>query len=151
MRAPQVNASTSTSPPSPSLPKHQENQSGASEISCVLPRGRIGKYLGLPEHFGRRKRDIFAALVDRIRQRAHRWTTRFLSGAGKMVLLKSVLAAMPRYSMSCFKLPNSLVKQLKSVLTNWDLSPDIKRMCWVAWNKLTCPKSAGGLGFREIV
>lgn len=37
--------------------------------------GGIGKYLGLPEHFGRRKRNIFAALVDRLRQRAHSWTS----------------------------------------------------------------------------
>ncbi|WZZ92349.1 hypothetical protein YC2023_120928 [Brassica napus] len=118
----------------------------------ISNEGGLGKYLGLPEHFGRKKRDIFAALVDRIRQKSHSWTTRFLSGAGKMVLLKSVLAAMPSYSMSCFKLPNSLVKQLQSILTRfwWDLSPGIKKMCWVAWDKLTYPKSAGGLGFREI-
>lgn len=41
----------------------------------ILNEGGIGKYLGLPEHFGRKKRDIFASLVDRIRQRAHSWET----------------------------------------------------------------------------
>lgn len=45
--------------------------------------GGIGKYLGLTEHFGRRKRDIIASIVDRIRQRSHSWTASFLSGAGK--------------------------------------------------------------------
>lgn len=49
----------------------------------ILNEGGIGKYLGLPEHFGRKKRDIFAALVDRIRQRSHSWTSRFLSGLGR--------------------------------------------------------------------
>ena len=114
--------------------------------------GGIGKYLGLPEHFGRKKRDIFASIVDRIRQRAHGWTSRFLSGAGKMVLLKSVLAAMPTYAMSCFKLPISLCKQIQSVLTRfwWDVKPDLRKMCWVSWDKLTLPKGAGGLGFKEI-
>ena len=118
----------------------------------ILNEGGNGKYLGLLEHFWRRKRDIFASLVDRMRQRAHSWTSRYLSGAGKLVLLKSVLAAMPTYSMSCFKLPASLVKQLQSVLTRfwWDLSPEIKNLCWVSWEKLAIPKSAGGLGFREI-
>lgn len=33
--------------------------------------GGIGKYLGLPEHFNRKKRDIFVRIVDRIRQRSH--------------------------------------------------------------------------------
>lgn len=101
----------------------------------IANEGGLGKYLGLPKHFGRRKRDIFAALVDKLRQKAHSWTTKFLSGAGKMVLLKSVLAAMPTYSISCFKLPLSLIKQLQSVLTRfwWDLSPEVRKMCWVSW------------------
>lgn len=114
--------------------------------------GGIGKYLGLPEHFGRKKRDIFTGIVDRIRQRSHSWASKLLSGAGKMVLLKAVLAAMPTYSMTCFKLPQSLCKQIQTVMTRfwWDAKPSIKKMCWVAWEKLTLPNSAGGLGFREI-
>lgn len=115
-------------------------------------KGGIGNYLGLPEHFGRRKRDIFASIVDKIKQRAHSWMARFLSGAGKMILLKTVLAAMPTYAMSCFKLPKSLCKQIQSVLTRfwWDAKPEVRKMCWVAWDTLTLPKGAGGLGFKEI-
>lgn len=129
-----------------------ESKRRIRNLFIIHNEGGIGKYLGLSEHFGRKKRDIFASLVDRMRQRAHSWTAKQLSGAGKMVLLKSVLAAMPTYSMSCFKLPASLVKQLQSVLTRfwWDLSPEIRKMCWVAWSKLAEPKSTGGLGFREI-
>lgn len=114
--------------------------------------GGMGKYLGLPEHFGRKKRDIFASIVDRIRQRSHSWSTRYLSSAGKLVLLKTVLAAMPSYAMSCFKLPKSLCKQIQSAMTRfwWDSSPAVKKLCWVAWERLTLPKSAGGLGFRDI-
>ena len=69
-----------------------------------------------------------------------------------MVLLKAVLAAMPNYVMSCFKLPKSLYKQIQSALTRfwWDVKPKIRKMCWISWDKLTLPKSAGGLGFREI-
>lgn len=113
--------------------------------------GGIGKYLGLLENFGRKKRDIFASIVDRIKQRARGWTARFLSGEGKMVLLKVVLAAMPTYTMSCFKLPMSLCKQIQSVLTRfwWDVKPELRKMCWISWERLMLPKSAGGLGFRE--
>ncbi|CAL9225131.1 unnamed protein product, partial [Arabidopsis halleri] len=109
--------------------------------------GGIGKYLGLPEHFGRRKRDIFSSIVDRIKQRSHSWSTKFLSSAGKQILLKAVLSAMPSYAMSCFKLPASLCKQIQSVLTRfwWDAKPDKRKMAWVAWDKLTLPKNAGGL------
>lgn len=78
-------------------------------VLSIDSEGGIGKYLGLSELFG--KRDIFAAILDRIRQKAHSWTTNFLSGAGKQVLLKAVLTAMPCYAMSCFKLPKSLCKK----------------------------------------
>ncbi|KAG7584818.1 Ribonuclease H domain [Arabidopsis thaliana x Arabidopsis arenosa] len=118
----------------------------------INQEGGIGKYLGLPEHFGRKKRDIFSSIVDKIRQRAHSWSSRFLSGAGKQVLLKAVLQSMPSYAMSCFKLPSSLCKQIHSVLTRfwWDDKPGKKKMCWVAWDKLTKPKFDGGLGFKDV-
>ncbi|KAL0822904.1 hypothetical protein Bca101_046581 [Brassica carinata] len=129
-----------------------EAKTRAKKELNIPNEGGIGKYLGLPEHFGRKKRDIFASIVDRIRQRAHGWTSRFLSGAGKMVLLKSVLTAMPNYAMSCFKLPVSLCKQIQAILTRfwWDVKPDLRKMSWVSWDKLTLPKGAGGLGFKEI-
>lgn len=90
--------------------------------------------------------------MDKIRQRALSWSNRFLSGAGKQVLLKAVLASMPSYAMSCFKLPMSLCKRIQSDLTRfwWDAKPDEKKMCWVAWDKLALAKEEGGLGFREI-
>lgn len=118
----------------------------------ILNEGGMGKYLGLPENFGRKKRDIFASQIDRVRQRALSWSTRFLSGAGKLILLKAVLTAIPTYAMSCFKLPMSLCKQLQSILTRfwWDASPEAKKICWVSWQTLTKPKNVGGLGFREI-
>lgn len=118
----------------------------------IQNEGGIGKYLGLPEHFGRKKKDIFMSLVDCIRQRAISWTTGFLYGTGKLILLKTVLTALPTYTMSCFKLPISLCKQIQSILTHfwWDLTPEARKICWVALKRLTVPKSVGGLGFREI-
>ncbi|CAE6126157.1 unnamed protein product [Arabidopsis arenosa] len=118
----------------------------------IEKEGGIGKYLGLPEHFGRRKKDIFTAIVDKVRQRSLSWSNRFLSEAGKNVLLKAVLSAMPSYAMSCFKLSMSLCKRLQSALTRfwWDDKPDKKKMAWVAWDKLSLAKEDGGLGFREI-
>lgn len=56
-------------------------------ILSIHKEGGVGKYLGLPEHFGRRKRELFASIVDRIKQKAKRWSTKFLSSAGKLVML----------------------------------------------------------------
>lgn len=94
-----------------------ESKERVNRDLLISNEGGIGKYLGLPEHFGRRKRDIFAGIGDRIKQRSHSWTARYLLGVGKMVLPKTVLAVMLDYAMSCFKIPKSLCKQIQSVLT----------------------------------
>lgn len=67
-------------------------------------------------------------------------------------MLKSVLSAIPAYTMSCFKLPKSLIKRIQSALTRfwWDAKPGKKKMCWIAWSKLTRSKHDGGLGFRYV-
>lgn len=118
----------------------------------ITKEGGAGKYLGLPELFGRRKRDLFESIVTRIKKKAASWATKRLSSAGKLIMLKSVLTAIPSYSMSCFLLPVGLCKRIQSALTRffWDSKQEKKGMAWVAWDSLTQPKDNGGLGIREI-
>lgn len=108
--------------------------------------------MGVPENFGKRKRDLFTTIVDKIRQRALSWSSKRLSKAGKLTMLKAVLTAIPTYPMSCFELPMSMYKRIQSVLTRfwWDGSDNKRKMSWVAWSKLTKSKAEGGLGFRDI-
>lgn len=118
----------------------------------IEKEGGVGKYLGLPEHFGRRKKDLFSSIVDRIKQRAISWSTRFLSTARKATMLQAVLAAIPTFAMTCFELPLSLCKRIQSALTRfwWDATDGERKICWVSWDTLTLPKALGGLGFRDI-
>ncbi|KAG7616431.1 Endonuclease/exonuclease/phosphatase [Arabidopsis thaliana x Arabidopsis arenosa] len=127
-------------------------KSKVHQILGMQQVGGLGKYLGLPELFGKKKRDMFNLIIDRIRQRALCWSSRFLSTAGKATMLKSVLSAMPTYTMFCFKIPVSLCKRIQSALTRfwWDSSETNRKMCWISWQKLVQPKGEGGLGFRDI-
>jgi len=122
------------------------------QILLIQKEGGQGKYLGLPELFGRKKKDLFTAIVDRIKQRALSWSSRFLSSAGKLTMLKSVLSTMPTYTMSCFQLPLSLCKRIQSTLTRfwWDSKPDQRKMSWISWQKMTLSFKSGGLGFRDV-
>ncbi|KAL0854761.1 hypothetical protein Bca101_059913 [Brassica carinata] len=130
----------------------QETRLRVHSYLGIEKEGGVGKYLGLPEHFGRRKKDLFTSIVERIRQRANSWSTRRLSQAGKLVMLKSVLSAIPTYAMTCFQLPVSLCKRIQSVLTRfwWDSCEEKKGMCCVSWDRITKPKDLGGLGIRDI-
>ena len=87
----------------------------------IQKEGGTGKYLGLPDNFGRRKRDLFASIVDRIKQKASSWSNRHLSSAGKLVMLKSVLSLIPSFAMTCFKLPLPLIKRIQSAVTRFYL------------------------------
>lgn len=118
----------------------------------IQKEGGTGKYLGLPEHFGRRKRDMFDSIVTRIKQKASGWSNRHLSSAGKLVMLKSVLSPIPSYSMTCFKLPASLIKRIQSAVTRfmWDDSTGKRKMAWISWDKMAQPKAKGGLGLRDF-
>lgn len=122
------------------------------KILGIDKEGGVGKFLGLPKLFSRKKRDLFTFIVNRIKLRAASWSTRQLSSAGKLTKLKSVLTGIPTYSMSCFLLPVGLCNQIQSALTHfwWDSNDSTRKMCWVSWDSMTKPKSKGGLGLRDI-
>ncbi|GAU32459.1 hypothetical protein TSUD_144680 [Trifolium subterraneum] len=57
-------------------------------------------YLGLPSMVGRSEKAIFSYIKDRIWRRINSWRGRALSKAGKEIMIKSVLQAIPSYVMS---------------------------------------------------
>ena len=87
-----------------------------------------------------------------MKRKAICWSSKHLSRAGKMVMLRSVLATIPSHAMSCFKLPQTLCAQIQSLLTRfwWDSTQDKRKMSWISWKKMTKPKKLGGLGFKDI-
>lgn len=90
----------------------QEIRTRVKEHLGIEKEGGVGKYLGLPEHFRRKKKDLFSSIVDKIHQKAS-WSTRFLSTAGKATMIQSVMSAVPSYAMTCFELPVGLCKKIQ--------------------------------------
>ncbi|KAL0391054.1 UNVERIFIED_CONTAM: hypothetical protein Scaly_0462500 [Sesamum calycinum] len=61
----------------------------------IRRENKMELYLGLPSRITRSKKNLFATLRDRIRHRVTWWNEKFFSQAGKEVLIKSVLQAIP--------------------------------------------------------
>jgi len=118
----------------------------------IQNQGGGGKYLGLPEQFGRKKKEMFDYIIDWLKKRTSSWNAKFFSLAGKEIILKSVDLAMPVYAMSCFKLPQSIVLEIESLLMNFwfEKASNQRRVPWIAWKKLQYSKKEGGLGFWDL-
>ncbi|CAK8561300.1 unnamed protein product [Lathyrus sativus] len=83
-----------------------------------------GKYLGLPFMIGRRRE----------------------------IMIKSVLQAISPYIMSLFIIPYGVCNDIEKMLNSfwWGEGSNNRGIHWMAWDKLTCSKKEGGLGFRDF-
>lgn len=77
------------------------------------------KYLGLPTVVGRNKKEVFSYIKDRIWKRISGWKEKNLSKAGKEILLKSVVQAIPTFAMSCFKLSGGFLKDIHALISSF--------------------------------
>lgn len=77
------------------------------------------KYLGLPLLVGKNKKNSFKEIKVKLARKLARWKEKLLSKAGKDNLIKAVAQAIPTYSISCFKIPNSLCDEFTSLIRNF--------------------------------
>ena len=66
-------------------------------------------YLGNHLVLGRNRSKEFGKLKERVQARMEGWKNHLLSCAGKATLIKSVIQAIPQYSMSTFRIPDSVL------------------------------------------
>lgn len=76
-------------------------------------------YLGLPIGGNPRRLSFWEPMVNRIKSRLPSWQSRFLSFGGRLILVKSVLSALPVYALSFFKVPAGTISSIDSILSNF--------------------------------
>ena len=79
------------------------------------------------------------------------WREKLLSQASREIMIKAVIQSIPAYSMSVFKLPVSLCKDIEAMIRKfWWGQGETKKIHWVKWSTLCSSKAVGGMGFRDI-
>jgi hypothetical protein len=124
-----------------------------TQCSGLKATEKYEKYLGLPTLVGRSRMKAFKGIKDKVWARLNDWKVHFLSQAGKEILIKAVIQAIPTYCMSVFQLPVSLCKELNSLMQRfwWGHKENTSKIHWMKWEKMGMSKSKGGMGFRDLV
>jgi len=109
------------------------------------------KYLGVPLTTKPLHKSIWELVINKLRDKVKKWTYRFLNLAGRLVLTKAIPQSIPIFMLSILPAPESVLDQLRSIQRDflWGKGEDRKKWASVAWDKVSKPKSFGGLGLDD--
>ncbi|GKB58295.1 RNA-directed DNA polymerase, eukaryota [Tanacetum coccineum] len=124
---------------------------GASLIGCDVLHTPF-KYLGVTVGDCMSLCSAWVSTVQKIKARLSKWKSKTLSVGGRLTLLKSVLGAVPLYTMSLYKVPKGVLLEMESIRSNFFKGGDQldKKITWVAWDKVLSSKKKGGLGVSSL-
>jgi hypothetical protein len=100
----------------------------------------------------RSKAQTFAGIQSKVRRKLDGWKKKVLSQAGREILIKAVVQAIPTYSMSVFQLPKKLYLTLNSMTRQfwWGHKDETKGVSWMSSGRLGQSKFHGGMSFRNL-
>ena len=79
----------------------------------------LGLYLGLPLSHLRPKRREVQFVVEKVRRKLALWKTKFLSRAGRLVMIKSSMNSVASYYMQVTQLPKTTLKELDQICNDF--------------------------------
>jgi len=110
------------------------------------------KYLGLEVGGNPRRKKIWEPIINKLEDRLSTRRWRYLSLAGRICVIKSVLTAVPLYYLSLFRAPESVCMNITSIQRRflWGWGKEKKPISWVSWKVICKSKEEGGLGLTDI-
>ncbi|XP_058746836.1 uncharacterized protein LOC131619795 [Vicia villosa] len=109
-------------------------------------------FLGILSGANPRRLESWRGLVNKLKKRLSSWKGHFLSFGGRITLLKSVLSSLAIFTLSFYKSPIGIIKEITRIQSNflWGGSEELRKIHWVSWKALCLPVEKGGLGFRRV-
>jgi hypothetical protein len=110
------------------------------------------KYLGFNLKPNDYRKEDWKWLLQKLDKRINAWSHRWLSRAGRLVLVKSVLEAIPVYWMSLSWIPKGILNAARKLTSKflWSGKSESHVIPWVRWEKIATPKALGGWGLKNI-
>ncbi|KAJ0927224.1 putative RNA-directed DNA polymerase [Helianthus annuus] len=90
-------------------------------------------YLGIPIGVNMKRAKFWQPVLDRVASKLSKWKARYLSFAGRMTLVKSVLGSLPSYFLSIFAAPKCVLNRLEKIRRDflWGISDRGSKLRWV--------------------
>jgi hypothetical protein len=110
------------------------------------------KYLGIPIYLQNLSSSSWAPIVDKIKLNFIQWGSQWINHAGRVVLIKTALSALPIFQFLSLLAPPSV---------KTSISQEIRKFLWrggnnnnkimhlVNWKIVRVPKTHGGLGILD--
>jgi ribonuclease HI len=109
-------------------------------------------YLGIPISKTNPRTSNWNHLLDKLKKRISSWGANWLSLAGRIVLIKSVLASVPIYQNSLLLAPGTTIKQMEALQRRflWEGGKQTsRRPHLINWDKVSKPLLEGGLSLKN--
>jgi hypothetical protein len=109
-------------------------------------------YLGLLVVANPRRCSTWEPLIDHLKKKLHSWGNRYVSLGGWIVVINSVLNAIPVFYLSFMKLPAEVLKKIIRIQRDflWGGLKGGRRISWISWKEVCKPRCQGGLGVRDV-
>jgi hypothetical protein len=126
------------------------------DMACNFLKCKRGSilfsYLGLPVGASHRRSSTWDPLINQLRRRLNLWGNRHVSLGGRIVLMNSVLNAIPIFYLSFMKLPAIVLRKIIRIQREflWGGLRGGRKISWVSWKEVCKPRSQGGLGVRDV-
>ncbi|KAL0663062.1 hypothetical protein Bca4012_099899 [Brassica carinata] len=118
-----------------------------------MPCGALPmRYLGVPLCTKKVNLQNCEPLLQQIKKRFSSWSAKALSFAGRLLLIKTVIAGVSTFWCSTFILPKACINKINSLcsLFLWKGRSEGNNSARVGWDTVTLTKEQGGLGVKDL-
>ncbi|KAG5629696.1 hypothetical protein H5410_001413 [Solanum commersonii] len=91
-------------------------------------------------------------MIEKITAKVTCWSTKLLSYAKRVQLIKSVLFAVQAYWSQIFLIPKKVIKSIEQICRTflWTESVTVSKKAFVSWETICKPHAAGGLNIMDL-
>lgn len=109
------------------------------------------KYLGIPLFGGANRSVVWKDLFESCIHRMDGWKSKWLTLAGQILMLKSVVSSILVFSMICLQIPKKLIKVIGQRMRKffWNGAIEQDKVPLLACDKICQAKVKGGVGLRN--